>query len=114
MWGEPLDAANFRRSLALDTDAAYAMPARLDRRARPRGRPPARALPRHRELDGGLTRQAPPPADDHATQGVVVNVRRQSSIDSSTPIVSYTGRARWSSETSVRPWNRAVSAMTAS
>ncbi len=35
VWGEPLDAANFRRSLALDTDAAYADAPRLDRRTRP-------------------------------------------------------------------------------
>ena len=41
VWGEPLDAANFRRSLALDSDAAYAMPAGAVAEPGPEGgRPP--------------------------------------------------------------------------
>jgi 8-oxo-dGTP diphosphatase len=43
VWGEPLDAANFRRSLALDTDAAYAMPLGSTADPGPEGgRPPER------------------------------------------------------------------------
>jgi 8-oxo-dGTP diphosphatase len=43
VWGEPLDAANFRRSLALDTDAAYAMPLGSTAEPGPEGgRPPER------------------------------------------------------------------------
>ena len=43
VWGEPLDAANFRRSLALDSDAAYAMPLGSTAEPGPEGgRPPER------------------------------------------------------------------------
>jgi 8-oxo-dGTP diphosphatase len=43
VWGEPLDAANFRRSLALDSDAAYAMPLGTTSEPGPEGgRPPER------------------------------------------------------------------------
>ena len=62
VWGEPLDAANFRRSLALDSTPPYADAVRRRRRARPRGRPAARALPGHRELEHRLARQAAPSA----------------------------------------------------
>jgi 8-oxo-dGTP diphosphatase len=43
VWGEPLDAANFRRSLALDSDAAYALPLGTTSELGPEGgRPPER------------------------------------------------------------------------
>jgi 8-oxo-dGTP diphosphatase len=43
VWGEPLDAANFRRSLALYSDAAYALPLGATSEPGPEGgRPPER------------------------------------------------------------------------
>ena len=61
MWGEPLDAANFRRSLALDSDAAYAVPLGAVAEPGPEGGRPPERYRATESWSSRLTGQAPPP-----------------------------------------------------
>ena len=58
IWGDRLDAANFRRSLASEPDAAYVEPTGRAGPGRSQGWPATRAVPRRRRLAHRLTAQA--------------------------------------------------------